>query len=123
MAGADLERARAAVHLASGRFPEALAACDLALAALDRARSRPTGLVRFDRDLVAAMRDQARSTSLPPSGGGSGWAGPPSLDQRGPAGQILWSGGLLPIGQAGTPSRSAGPEPEAGDDAGSGRTG
>ncbi|HXM55023.1 MAG TPA: M50 family metallopeptidase [Candidatus Dormibacteraeota bacterium] len=108
VAVADVERARAAVHLASGRFPEALAACDLALAALDRARSRPTGLVRFDRDLVAAMRDQARS-------------GP--TDQGGPAGQILWSGGLLPIGQAGTPSRSAGPEPEAGDDVDSGCTG
>ncbi|HEY7199135.1 MAG TPA: site-2 protease family protein [Candidatus Dormibacteraeota bacterium] len=61
VAVADLERARAALHLASGRFPEALAACDLALAALDRSRNRPSGLVRFDRDQLAAMRLQAVS--------------------------------------------------------------
>lgn len=102
---AELERARAALHLAGGRRPETLAACDLALAALERTRSRPSGLVRFDRDQLAAMRDQARSA-------------PPAQ-----AGQTLCSGGLLPIGQAGTPSRSAGPEPAAGGEAGGGFTG
>jgi hypothetical protein len=99
---ADLERARAAIHLAGGRLPETLAACDLALAALERSRTRPSGLIRFDRDQLAAMREQARSA-------------PPAQ-----AGQILCSGGLVPIGQGGTPSRSAGPEPAPGGDVSAG---
>lgn len=66
---ADLERARAALHLASGELPQTLAACDLALAALERTRTRPSGLVRFDRDLLAAMRDQARGTQTEQAAG------------------------------------------------------
>jgi len=100
---ADLERARAAVHLAAGRLSEAEAACDRALAALETAGPRPSGLVVLDRELLGAMRDEARSRPAAQPG------------------QIL-PGRLVPAGQGGTPSRSAGPEPGAGD-AGSGRIG
>jgi hypothetical protein len=90
----DVERARAALHLAAGRRAEAAAACDRALAALDSAWQRPAGLVTLDRELLEVMRERARSTSA---------------DQTG---QILCSGGLVPIGQGrNVPSSTAGPEP------------
>jgi len=57
---ADLQRARAAVHLAAGRRLEALAACERALVALDRKVRRPAGISRLDRELVLAMREEAR---------------------------------------------------------------
>jgi hypothetical protein len=107
----DVERARAALHLAAGRRAEAAAACDRALAALDSAWQRPAGLVTQDRELLEVMRESARSTSA---------------DQTG---QSLCSGGLVPIGQGRTvpSSRTAGPEPPPDEPedvgAGAGRTG
>jgi hypothetical protein len=90
----DVERARAALHLAAGRRTEAAAACDRALAALDSGWQPPAGLVTLDRELLEGMRACARSTSA---------------DQTG---QILCSGGLVPIGQGRiVPSSTAGPEP------------
>jgi len=90
----DVDRARAALHLAAGRRTEAAAACDRALAALDTTWQRPAGLVTLDRELLEVMRERARATSA---------------DQTG---QILWSGGLVPIGQGRiVPSSTAGPLP------------
>jgi hypothetical protein len=55
---ADLERARAAIHLAAGRPAEAVAACDRALGALERRRG---GGARSEvaRELIEAMRAEA----------------------------------------------------------------
>jgi hypothetical protein len=91
----DVDRARAALDLVSGRPAEAAAACDRALAGLDAAWRPPAGLLTLDRELLEAMRERARSTAA---------------DQ---AGQILCSGGLVPIGQGGLPpsSMTAGPLP------------
>jgi hypothetical protein len=86
---AELERARAAVHLASGRPAEAAAACDRALSALAASRPRPEGLAVLDRELVSSMRDQAVSVQT---------------------GQIRCSGGL-PTGHGRRVSPSAGPLP------------
>jgi hypothetical protein len=59
MAAADLERARAAIHLAAGNQVEAVAACNRALAILDRIDDQPIGLLAFDRDQVNAIHSDA----------------------------------------------------------------
>jgi membrane-associated protease RseP (regulator of RpoE activity) len=91
----DVDRARAAVLLASGQPAEAAAAAERALAGLDAAWRPPAGLLTLDRELLEAMRERARSTSADHSG------------------QILCSGGFVPIGQGGLPpsSMTAGPLP------------
>jgi hypothetical protein len=55
-----VDRARAAVDLAAGRPGAALAACERALAALDRAGPPRRGEIALLREQLAAMRDQAR---------------------------------------------------------------
>jgi len=98
--GVDVERARAALHLAAGRPADAAAACDRALAALESGWRQPDGLAAFDRELLGAMRLCARSAPAQ-------------------TGQSLCSGGLLPIGHGRMePSSTAGPEPVPGEDAG-----
>jgi hypothetical protein len=106
----DVERARAALHLAAGRRADAAAACDRALAALDTTWHQPAGLATQDRELLEVMRERARSNSA---------------DQTG---QILCSGGFVPIGQGRiVPSSTAGPVPPPDEPedvgAGAGRTG
>ena len=104
----DVERARAAMHLAADRPADAAAACDRALAALDTAWQRPAGLTTFDRELLEVMRDRARMTSA---------------DQTG---HILCSGGFVTIGQGRiVPSSTAGPVPPPDDpeDVGAGAAG
>jgi hypothetical protein len=107
----DVERARAALHLAAGRRDDAAAACDRALAALESTWHQPAGLVTQDRELLEVMRDQARPTSA---------------DQMG---HILWSGGFVPIGQGrlgpSSPMGAPLPPPDEPEDvgAGAGRTG
>jgi hypothetical protein len=106
----DVERARAALHLAAGRRSDAAAACDRALTALDSTWQRPAGLVAQDRELLEVMRERARPTSA---------------DQTG---HILCSDGFVPTGQGrfgpsspiGTPGPPDGPEDVG---AGAGRTG
>jgi len=55
----DMDRARAAVHLAAGQRAEAAASCDRALAALDGIGDMPPGLSAFDRDQLSELRDAA----------------------------------------------------------------
>jgi len=75
----DLQRARAALHLAEGREVEAVHACDRALVALD---GRAAGLAALDRELVLAMREEAGR------GLAGGEAGPAA-----PAAPAGWAGG------------------------------
>lgn len=56
----DAERARAAIHLAAGRPAEALAACDRILEVPPAHRPVSTGMGAMVRELVEAMREEAR---------------------------------------------------------------
>src|SRR5262245_17719456 len=58
--GPDVDRARAAVDLAAGRPGAALAACERALAALDRAGPRRQGEVALLSEQLTTMGDRAR---------------------------------------------------------------
>jgi hypothetical protein len=101
----DVERARAALHLAAGRPEDAAAACDRALAALESTWQRPAGLVTLEREQLEEMRERARATSE---------------DQ---IGHILCSDGLLPTGHGrSVPSSPIGivPLPEEPEDVGAG---
>jgi len=60
----DLERARAALHLAAGRPAEALAACERILGDA-RIGSATRGLAAMGRELVEAMRDEAARLAAP----------------------------------------------------------